>query len=104
MSCVSADDTNFLPTGKKVGRHYLSGVSACSQYNIHKLASLNLPAYRICLPWLGCRTLRSGLEVQASKWSRGDRTRVRLLDICDLLKPPRGAFRVVKTRNGWQLR
>src|SRR5580658_3753868 len=53
MSCVSADDTNFLPTGKKVGRHYLSGVSACSQYNIHKLASLNLPAH-LALDAGGC--------------------------------------------------
>jgi hypothetical protein len=39
MGCVSADDTNFLAAGKKVGRYYLSGVAACSEYDVHKLTS-----------------------------------------------------------------
>jgi hypothetical protein len=40
MGCVSADDTNFLPAGKKVVRHDMSGVAACSQYDVHKVISL----------------------------------------------------------------
>jgi len=40
MSCVSTDDPNFLPAGKKVVGHYMSGVAACSQYYIHKLTSM----------------------------------------------------------------
>jgi hypothetical protein len=40
MSGVSAYDTNLLPVGQKVVRHYLSGVAACSQYNIHRLTSM----------------------------------------------------------------
>lgn len=40
MSCVSTDDPNFLPAGKKVVGHYMSGVSACSQYDVHKVTSM----------------------------------------------------------------
>src|ERR1700741_1179800 len=40
MSCVSTDSSNFLPAGKKVTGHYMSGVSACSQYDIHMLTSM----------------------------------------------------------------
>lgn len=40
MSRVSTDDPNFLPAGKKVVGHYMSGVAACSHYDIHKLTSM----------------------------------------------------------------
>lgn len=35
MSRVSADDTNLLPGGKKVLRHYVSGIAACSKNDVH---------------------------------------------------------------------
>src|ERR1019366_6232681 len=35
MSRVSSDDTNFLPAGKKVLRHYVSSVAACSKNDVH---------------------------------------------------------------------
>jgi hypothetical protein len=35
MSRVSANDTNFLPAGKKVLRHYVSSVAACSKNYVH---------------------------------------------------------------------
>ncbi len=40
MLCVSADDTNLLTAGKKVARHYMSGVAACSQYDVHRVTSM----------------------------------------------------------------
>src|ERR1700758_1097592 len=40
MGCVSADDANFLPAGKKVGRHYMSGVAACSKDDVHSFTSM----------------------------------------------------------------
>src|SRR6266576_3734926 len=40
MSCVSTDGTNFLAAGKKVAGHYVSGVSACSQYDVHIFTSM----------------------------------------------------------------
>jgi hypothetical protein len=39
MGWVSSDDTHLLPAGKKIVRHYTSGISACSQYNEHKNTS-----------------------------------------------------------------
>jgi hypothetical protein len=60
IGCVSADDANFLPFGKKVGRHYMSGMAACSQYDIHRVISLTY-----CLSWVGCRKPRPGLVVVA---------------------------------------
>jgi hypothetical protein len=35
MSRISADDTNFLPAGKKILRHYVSSVAACSKNDVH---------------------------------------------------------------------
>src|ERR1022692_3995987 len=35
MSRVSSDDTTFLPAGKKVLRHYVSSVAACSKNDVH---------------------------------------------------------------------
>ncbi len=44
MGCISADDANLLPAGKKIVRYDMSGVAACSQYNVHKLPP--------CLAWM----------------------------------------------------
>src|SRR5260370_42229686 len=41
---LSADDTNFLPAGKKVLRHCVSGVAACSKNNVH----INLHSEIVC--------------------------------------------------------
>jgi hypothetical protein len=40
MGCVSTDGPNFLPAGEKVVGHYMSGVAACSEYDVHKLTSM----------------------------------------------------------------
>ena len=55
MGCVSADDTNFLPAGKKVVRHDMSGVAACSQYDVHKVTSM---------PGLDAGGVRFGLGIE----------------------------------------
>jgi hypothetical protein len=40
MSGVSANYANFLSSGEKLVRHYMSGVAACSEYNEHRLTSI----------------------------------------------------------------
>jgi hypothetical protein len=37
VSGVSADDANFLLAGKKIFRHHMSSIAACSKYNVHSL-------------------------------------------------------------------
>ena len=54
MGCVSADDTNFLTAREKFGRHYMSGITACSKYYVHKVTSLF---------WFGCGRLRFRLGI-----------------------------------------
>jgi len=40
MGRVSADDTDVLSTGKKIVGDDVSGVSTCSEYNLHKVTSI----------------------------------------------------------------
>src|SRR6202034_485113 len=58
MSCVSADDTNLLSRSKKIARHDMSGISACSQYDKHKRTSF--PA------WMSSFAI--GLSKAGDKW------------------------------------
>src|ERR1700722_14688040 len=44
MFCISPDDTNFLPAGEKIVGHDMAGMTACSQYYVHKRTSYRFDA------------------------------------------------------------
>src|ERR1039457_5381546 len=73
MGCVSANAANFLSAGKKVGRHYASGVAACSQYDVHKVTSMSgLDAEANALDsglnkWIG--RVSSGRRIRPGLWA-----------------------------------
>jgi len=65
MSRVSSDDTNFLPAGKKVLRHYVSSVAACSKNNVHIGLHSQIGCGR---PGLGSTQKGSGRGNVFSEW------------------------------------
>src|ERR1039457_3771781 len=76
MGCVSANAANFLSAGKKAGRHYASGVAACSQYDVHKVTSMSgLDAEANALEsglnkWIA--RVSSGRRIRPGLWAHGE--------------------------------